>query len=256
MKYPLTALIPTYNEIEHIEAVIQSVSFAQEILVVDSFSKDGTAEKARELGATVIQRAYDNSASQKNWAIPQAQFEWIILVDADERVPPALQNEIVQLLQGNHPCKSYWIYRSNIFMGKRIRFSGWQGDKVVRFFHRDFCKYEEKHVHAEVITNGKVGVLNHKLDHLTYKGLRHWLDKSDWYTTWGAYDRSNRIKKVGFFQLVFKPFFTFFRDYILRFGFLDGKVGFILCAQASWYVFFRAVKIWRINEGEVLPRKK
>jgi glycosyltransferase involved in cell wall biosynthesis len=253
---PLTAIIPTFNEEVHIEAVIDSVSFADEVLVVDSFSTDRTVELARNKGARIIQRAYNNSASQKNWAIPQAKHEWILLVDADERITPKLQEEIHVILSGQPEHVAYWIYRTTEFMGRKVRYSGWQGDKVIRLFLRDKCRYEEKHVHAEIEADGSVGFLKNRMYHLTYKGLNHWLSKADWYSTWGAYDRLDRVNKVGSFQLLVKPAFTFFNKYFLRLGFLDGKVGFILAAQYSWYVFLRAVKIWRLQQGEKLPRKK
>ena len=163
----LTAIIPVGNEINNIESVIKSVDFADEILVVDSFSNDGTYEKALELADKVIQREY-TPASQKNWAIPQAKHEWILLIDADERVTPELKKEIIETLK--FPDKdnvAYWIGRKNHFMGKEVKFSGWRNDKVIRLFKRDFCKYENKNVHAEIIANGPIGKLNNKFFFIT-----------------------------------------------------------------------------------------
>ena len=161
----LTAIIPTGNEEHNIVEAIQSVSFADEVMVVDSFSTDKTVELAKPLATKIIQREYQNSASQKNWAIPQAKHDWILLLDADERITAALEQEIKNILS-NQPTESgFWIYRQNHFMGKKVRFSGWQDDKVIRLFKRDECRYEDKHVHAEITTQGKIGFLKNKMQH-------------------------------------------------------------------------------------------
>ena len=162
--HKVTAIIPTKNEAHNIESVLASVAWCDEILVVDSFSTDNTVELAKKYTSRIIESEYINSASQKNRAIPQAAHEWILLVDADELVTPELKNEIQELLkQDNIPHDAYWIYRKNYFMGKEVKYSGWQRDKVIRFFKRDTCRYEEKHVHAEVITSGSVSKLKNKL---------------------------------------------------------------------------------------------
>lgn len=254
MRAKLTALIPTGNEEHNIEGVIKSVSFADEVLIVDSFSKDKTVELASTFPVKIIQREYGNSASQKNWAIPQAEHEWILLVDADERVTPELQAEILKILEQDGETDAYWIYRQNYFMGRKLNYSGWQGDKVIRLFRKSKCRYEDKNVHAEVIVNGKTGYLKNKLDHFTYKDLGHLLYKSDRYTTWGAYDRVERTKKVTGFHLLLKPLFTFFKKYFLQLGVLDGKVGFILAFHSGYYIFLRSLKMWRIKEGEEIPK--
>ena len=168
----LTAIIPTFNEEHNIVEAIQSVDFADEIIVVDSFSTDKTVELATPLVTKVLQREYINSSSQKNWSIPQAQNNWILLIDADERVTPELKLEVVDKLKENPVESGFWIYRINHFMGKKINFSGWRGDKVIRLFKRDECKYETLHVHAEIISDGKIGFLNHKFNICGIEALR------------------------------------------------------------------------------------
>lgn len=250
----LSAIIPTGNEEHNIEQVLQSVSFADEIMVVDSYSTDRTVELARPHADKIIQREYENSASQKNWAIPQASHEWILLVDADERVTPELQEEIKKILQ--KPDKdAYWIYRKNFLMGRALHYSGWQGDKVIRLFRKSKCRYEDKQVHAEVIVNGSTGFIQKKLHHHTYSGLDSYLAKAYRYSTWGAYDRVPKTKRITLYHLLLKPMFTFFKMYFLRLGILDGKVGFILAAHSAHYIFERSLKIWRIKEGEKLNRE-
>jgi glycosyltransferase involved in cell wall biosynthesis len=252
----VTAIIPTFNEEKHISEAIDSVAWADEILVVDSFSTDQTVQIAKSKGVTVIQREYGYSASQKNWAIPQAKHEWIFLLDADERCTSELQDEIVQILSQKEapPFFAYWIYRKNHFMGKAINYSGWQSDKVVRFFHQS-CRYQDLRVHAEIIVPERgLGLLKNKIQHFTYSDLMSYLKKADRYTTWGAYDRLDKFqkqnKKIGYTYLIGRPLGRFFRHYFLRLGFLDGTHGLVVSLLASYNVFIRALKIWRLQNGE------
>ena len=246
----LTAIIPTKNEAHNIEAVLKSVSFADEIMVVDSFSTDDTVALAQKYTDFIIQREYQYSASQKNWAIPQASNRWILLVDADERITPELRSEIKEILEKGADKSAFWIYRRNSFMGKPVRFSGWQNDRVIRLFKRDECRYADKHVHAEIITKGKIGKLKNRMDHYTYKDLKTYLAKMDQYTTWSAYDRMPKIKKVRFFHLGIKPLYRFFTHYILRLGFLDGRTGFIISVFSAYSVFLRFLKLIQIKNNE------
>lgn len=246
----LTAIIPTGNEIHNIEAVIDSVSFADEILVVDSYSTDGTYEKALELATKVIRRNYEYSASQKNWAIPQAQHEWILLVDADERVTPELKVEIITILNNPQPnVVAYWIGRMNHFMGERVNYSGWRNDKVIRLFKRDACKYQDKQVHAEIIANGKVGFLKEKLYHNTYITFDAYLEKMNRYAWWQANDYDKKTGKLTPYHFIIKPFWGFFKHYIIQSGFRDGVVGLTIGYVQGYVVFMRYAKLWLLRKN-------
>ena len=246
----ITAIIPTFNEEENIERAILSVQWADEILVVDSFSKDKTLEIAGKYNCRILEHEYVNSATQKNWAIPQAKYEWIFLLDADECCPSALQKEIFTILEKGTLHSAFWIYRQNYFMGKKIRFCGWQKDGVIRLFRRDNCRYQGLNVHAEIISEGSVSRLKNKIDHHTYKSYSHFAQKFERYSTWSAKDRLKKTKKVTLYHLLMKPGFRFFKQYIIKLGILDGKVGFIICAMASYSVFLRYLKAWRMLENE------
>lgn len=235
----ITAIIPTFNEAHNIEAAIDSVGWADEVLVVDSYSKDLTVALAEAKKVKIIQREYENSASQKNWAIPQAKHEWIFLLDADERCTLDLKKEIKNLLAADDiPHQAYWINRANFFMGQKVNYSGWQGDRVVRFFMRDHCVYENKKVHAEIIANGSIGQLQNKINHNTYKDMDHFIAKMKKYAIWSAEDHLPRTRKVGFYHLQVKPLVRFLRHYIVKGGFLDGKVGYqiskIMAKGVKW----------------------
>ncbi len=172
-------------------------------------------------------------------------------MDADERIDDDLKNEIRSIVEsGSTSTVAYWIKRRNFFMGKEVRYSGWQGDKVIRLFMRDKCQYETKRVHAEVLADGHVGVLKNKLNHNTYKDIFHYLEKWDRYTTWSATDRANRGEKPGMYHFLVKPAFRFFQDYILKGGILDGLIGFLICSLSSMSVFMRSLKVWQLRRNQ------
>ncbi len=249
----ITAIIPTFNEEEHVAQAIKSVRWADEILVVDSLSTDKTVSLAKEHGAKVVEREYAYSASQKNWAIPQAEHEWIILLDADERVTEKLAKEIREELESPEH-DAYWIGRTNHFQGKLVRWGDWKRDAVIRLFKRDTCRYEDLHVHAEIQTTGSIGRLKHRLIHFTYKGMDHYMKKLDRYTNWGAHDRFNKGVRLNAFHLVLKPVWSFVRSYLLRLGFLDGTVGFTVARLAAFTAYTRTQKVMKLQRGEHVPK--
>ncbi|MGO3707624.1 MAG: glycosyltransferase family 2 protein [Mesonia hippocampi] len=246
----LTAIIPTGNEIHNIEEVIASVDFADEILVVDSFSTDGTYEKALEKADRVLQRKFDYHAAQKNWAIPQASHQWILLVDADERVTPELKKEIQTLLKNpSTDTVAYWIGRKNHFMGEVVHYSGWRNDKVIRFFKRDQCKYEDIYVHEEIIANGKVGKLENKLYHNTYTSMDRYLEKMNRYAWCQAKDYDKKTGKLTAFHFIVKPFWGFIKHYFIQAGFRDGVVGLNIAFIRSYSIFMRYSKLWLLRKN-------
>jgi len=248
----ITLIVPTYNEEKVLDrCIVSTKDLADEILVVDSFSSDNTLEIAKAHGARIIQRKYENSASQKNWAIPQASFSWILLLDADEWLTQKLYEELKQIKSQDHePIESgFWIYRSNHFMGKRVRYSGWQGDKVIRLFKKEDCSYKIQSVHSEIMTSGKLSFLRSYLNHDTYRGISAWEEKLERYAQWQAQDYSQKMGKVTLFHTLIKPLFRFFKHYILSGGFLDGYIGFRISKYAAWSVWLRYKKVIKIRSN-------
>jgi len=244
-KLALTAIIPTFNEEHNIKEVLNCVSFADEIIVVDSFSKDNTFDIAKNFATKVIQHEYINSATQKNWIIPQAKHEWVLIVDADERITEALQKEIVNVIENNPDKNSYWIYRTNFFMGKKINYSGWQNDKVIRLFKRDLCKYEDKQVHAEIIPCGNTGVLKNKILHNTYTNIDDYINKLNVYSWWLSKDLDEKkIGRITFFHIFIKPFYRFIYHYFIKLGILDGIPGYTISKLSAYAVWTRYIKLW------------
>ncbi|GJM34246.1 MAG: glycosyl transferase [Saprospiraceae bacterium] len=250
---PISVLITTHNEADNIRGVLESVQWADEVMVVDSFSTDETVALASTYTDKVLQRAYKGPADQKNWAIPQLSHEWVLILDADERVRPELKAEIQYWLQQEDiPFDAFWINRQNHFMGQQVRYSGWQGDAVVRFFRRDKGRYDAKQVHEEIVTDGiRVSRLKTKMDHYTFKDINHFLDKMRRYAEWSARDHQARTPHVGWFHLWIKPAFRFFKHFVLQRGFLDGKVGFVVSVIMAWGVFLRYVKMMEKERGRI-----
>lgn len=248
--HKLTAIIPAGNEIHNIEAVITSVDFADEILVVESLSSDGTFEKAQALATKVIRREFQYPASQKNWAIPQAKYEWILLVDADERLTPELKAEIIGILKNPDPkIVAYWIGRTNMFMGEKVNYSGWRNDRVIRLFKRDYCRYEDKYVHEEIIADGEIGKLKHKLIHHSYTSIDKYVEKMNRYATWQAVDYDKKTGKLTPYHFILKPFWGFFKHYIVQSGFRDGVVGLTIGYMQCYVIFMRYVKLWLLRKN-------
>ena len=238
----LSIIYTTFNEADTIGRSLESVAgWSDDLRIVDSFSTDGTAELlSLRADVQLTQRAYAGPADQKNWAIPRAAHEWILLLDADEIVTPELRREIDGLLSDPDLQDAYWIRRTNYFMGRRIRYSGWANDRVIRFFHRDRARYNDRQVHEEIVTEGlRVGELQGRLDHYTFKNLDHFLDKTRRYARWKARDVAPHTPRITLFHLLVKPVFRFVNQYVVRGGFRDGREGLIICYVVAYGVFLR-----------------
>ena len=245
----ITAIIPTFNEEFHIESAIKSVDFADEIIVIDSFSTDRTVEIVGRHDVKLIQRKFDNFSSQKNHAINLSQHDWVFILDADESIPVSLKKEIIETISIEAIEVAYWIYRVNIYMNKEIKYSGWQNDKSVRLFNKQFCKYDGKLVHENIIVKGKTGVLKAKMIHDSYKGIDAMILKRNKYAQFQAEMLFKEGEKPNLFHFIIKPIFRFFKHYIVQLGFLDGFRGFIVSFTYSYTVFMRYVKLWLLHHN-------
>jgi len=244
VREPLSVLIPTKNERANVRECLDSVRWAEEVVVVDSGSTDGTLELARPVADRVLEHAYENSAAQKNWALPQLTHRWVLIVDADERVTPALRAEIEAVLADPGRADGYWIRRANHFLGRPIGSAGWQRDRVLRLFDRLKGAYEPLHVHAEVQIRGRVGSLRERLTHHTYLSLDEYFEKFDRYTRWSAEDLKKRGIRGSTPRLLLRPWLRFLRMYVLEGGFREGRHGLVLCWLAAFSVFTKYARRW------------
>ncbi len=243
----LSVLILTRNEADRLPDCLASVAFADEVLVVDSQSSDGTPTIGEKAGARVLSRPFTDHADQKNWGLARLTHRWVLIVDADERVPPELATEIRGLLDRPDRKDGYWIRRSSVFMGRRIRGCGWQRERVLRFFDRERGRYLPRLVHEEVEVRGSVGTLTARLDHRPYRNLSEWIERSTRYAHLGANELHRRERPFRRRDLVIRPVLRFFKQWIVQGGWRDGGEGFVLCAVSAYGVL---VKYARLHELE------
>ena len=242
----ISAIVTTCNEADSIAECLESLMWCDEILVVDSHSTDATCEIAGQFeGVQVTRRTYYGAASQKNWAIDRCRHDWILILDADERVTPELRNEIEGLLESPVEAGAYSINRRTFAMGGEVRFSGWQHDRVVRFFRRGEARYPNRRVHADMRTMQRPEVLDGVLDHYMVESLEEYADRTRRYAFWGAAQlwRDGR-RKAGLWQVLVRPTWRFFRTYFLQFGVLDGIRGLVMCGVPAYGAFLKYATVW------------
>jgi FkbM family methyltransferase len=244
----LTVIIPAKNEREHIRAcVVSAQQVADEVLVADSGSTDGTLDIAHELGCRIIEREYRTSGNFKNWAIPQAAHEWVLILDADERVTPALAAEVRATIE-NPKHSGYWIYRRNHFLGHPIRFGPWKNDCCLRLFRRDVGRYVGLTDHAEVeLSSGTDGRLRERMTHYTCASYAQYLPKIARYAdvqsqVWHAEGRRTSRR-----QLILRFPLRFFQGYVLRLGVLDGMAGLQVCTLVAYMSYLKHAYLWQLQ---------
>jgi glycosyltransferase involved in cell wall biosynthesis len=246
----LTVIIPCKNERDHLAACVESVrEIATEVLVADSGSTDGTLQIARELGCRVIEREYRTSGDFKNWAIPQAAHEWVLILDADERATPGLRAEIRTVLD-NTEHNGYWLPRLNYFLGHPIRHGPWKNDRCLRLFRRDLGRYVGNTDHAEVgLSEGTAGRLRHRLVHYTCMSYTQYLPKLSRYAAVQAQIWHARGRKVRATQLLLRGPLRFLQGYLLRLGLLDGLAGLQVCALVAYQSYLKLAYLWELQHG-------
>lgn len=250
MSAKLTVIIPCKNERENIGPCVASArQVADEVLVADSGSTDGTLELTRELGCRIIEREYGTSGDFKNWAIPQAAHEWVFILDADERITPALANEIRTVLESPQQA-GYWVYRRNHFMGHPIRFGPWRNDRCLRLFERDSGRYVGATDHAEVkLTRGRPGKLREQLTHYTCDSYSQYLPKVERYANVQARIWHAQGRRATLLNLLFRLPLRFVQGYVWRLGFLDGLAGLQVCMLVAYLSWLKQAYLWQLTCG-------
>jgi FkbM family methyltransferase len=250
MTSKLTVIIPCKNERENIRACVASAHLvADEVLVADSGSTDGTLEIARALGCRIIEREYRTSGDFKNWAIPQATHEWVFILDADERITAKLAAELRSTL--DEPNKDgYWVYRLNHFMGHPILHGPWRNDRCLRLFRRDRGRYVGPTDHAEIeLGSGQTGRLRERLVHYTCTSYSQYLPKISRYADVQArvWQEAGRQPSLG--QLLVRFPTRFVQGYVLRLGFLDGLAGLQVCGLVAYLSWLKQAYLWQMQSG-------
>lgn len=246
----LSVVVLCYNQEARIEACLKSVSWADEVLVVDSYSTDRTMEIAQKYAIRVLTHEYVNYATQNNWAIPQAQHEWILIVDSDEIVSEQLQREIIELMKTDPKKDGYWIGRRNYLFGKEVFHSGWGNDRVLRLFRKGMGKYKDKNVHSRVHIQN-TGNLNGFVDHVSITSITDWVNKINKYSTWKAREKYEKHEiKTPLVHVFLRPPARFLKDLILRIGILDGWRGVLIASMSAFAEFLMAAKLLHFHHQE------
>jgi glycosyltransferase involved in cell wall biosynthesis len=250
----LTVIILTLNEEHNIRACLESARWADELIVVDSGSTDRTVEIARSFTPKVIDVAWEGYGAARNHALTAASGDWILWLDADERVTPALAEEIRNLLrEDGRSINGYAVARRAYFLGRWIRHSGWYPGRVVRLFRRGTGHFSETRVHEQLHLDGASASTQHDLVHLTDPDLHHYFAKFNRYTSLAADDMAAAGRAFRLRDILLRPPFTFVKMYLLRRGFLDGFEGFILAVLSSAYVFTKYAKLWERSRKNKEP---
>lgn len=235
----LSVTIIALNQEAHLGPCLESVSFADEIVVVDTGSADATVAVAQAHGARVVVTEWQGFARSKNFALDQARGEWVFSLDTDERVTPALREEILTVARGDGPLAGYRVPRKNFFGGRWIKHLGWYPDYTLRLFRRDRGRFRDREVHEEVVVDGPVGILTAPLEHYSYINLAEYAARQERYARLAAREmaQGGRVPRPG--ELAWRPFLTFMKLFFLKKGFLEGSLGLSLALQGSRYNFLK-----------------
>jgi glycosyltransferase involved in cell wall biosynthesis len=244
----LCVTVIAWNEEERLRACLESVTWADEIVVVDAESADKTVQVARDFTERIWVRPWPGFAAQKNFALEQATADWILSLDADECVTAELRERIGRIVRDDGPADGYSIPRKNIFWGAWVRHGGLYPDYQLRLFRRAAGRFADSLVHESVVVRGRVEALAEPLLHHSYRGLEDFVARSNRYSTLAARETVKRGGRAGLGGLLLRPLGRFLSMYVLRRGFLDGWRGFVLAVLYAQYVFLRMAKTWEARQ--------
>lgn len=249
MKQPLSVCLIVLNEADRLGPCLESLSFADEILVVDSGSRDNTLAVAQSFGAKVIEQPWLGYGPQKQFAVDRAEHDWVLCLDADERLTPGLAGEIREVLASPR-TDAYEIPRCNLFLGRWLRHGEGYPDRSLRLFDRRKARWSDDPVHEKVICEGRVGRLSGDLRHESADRLDRYLKKQNRYTSLQAEELALRGKQASVARMLFSPLLRFIKFYFLRRGFMDGVPGLIHILIGCMNSFFKYAKLYELQTSE------
>jgi len=242
----VTGVVTSFNEEHNIGPCLESLSWCDDIVVVDSFSTDRTPEIARSCDKVrFFQRTYYGAGAQKNWALQHVGGGWVFLLDSDERCTPELRREVENLLADGPSADGYTINRDVYFLGKRIRYSGWQHDRVARLFRHGTAYYENRRVHSLLHTSGAAPLLKSSIEHhMVDRSFDEYAFRLGKYGYWGAAQCWRDGERCRSIDVAFRPLWRFLRTYIIQRGFLDGQRGLVFCLLQSYSTYMKFAILW------------
>lgn len=246
-KAKISATIITYNEEQNIERCLKSIQWVDEIVVVDSYSTDNTIEICKKYKCNVIQTKWKGFGKTKKFAVDNTSNDWILSIDADEEVSDSLRDAIGQLLV-KPTYNGFNIKRRSFYLGKEIKHCGWNNDFPLRLFNKEHANFNEKEIHESVVLHLEKAKINEPLFHYTYPTINSHIAKMNKYSELYALRFIKERKKYSISSSIFFGIIKFLNMYFFRLGFLDGKIGFILCLNSSIGVYLKYIKTWQQNK--------
>jgi len=242
----ISFLIITLNEEIHMGELLKDLSFADEVIVVDSFSTDKTKAISESFSnVKFIEHRFENYTSQRNFAISQAKNDWVLFLDADERIGSKLKKELLNTIETNVTFTAFLFYRTFMFKDKVLYFSGWQTDKIFRFFNKNYAKYStDRLVHEKLEVIGKIGTFKNKLLHYSYSDYDSYKRKMISYGKLKAKEKFTKQLRPNLLALIFHPIYNYLYNYIVRLGILDGRKGVIICYLNAYSVYVRYQELY------------
>ena len=246
----ISLFIIAKNEAHRIAACIASAkNVVNEIVVIDGNSTDNTAALCKELGAQVFTREFDGFTNQKNFALSKVTNEWALNLDADERLSPALKDEILHAVQ-NPQIAGYYVPFCNYFLGKKMRFSGLNKEKHLRLVRTQKSHYVGGLVHEGLEVDGPLATLKHPVNHFSYNTIEDYFTKFNKYTSLAAKQLHQNGRRFSLLRVVFTLPFEFLKRYVLKLGFLDGIRGLFWASFSTYYVYVKYAKLWQLEQDK------
>ena len=252
----LSVTIITSNEADRIRGALESVAWADEIIVVDSESTDATVAIAREVTDRVVVKAWPGYVDQKNYAASLATHDWVLSLDADERVTPSLAASIRATLASTPAHAAYRIARVSWHLGRWIRTTDWYPDHQHRLYNRHVARWTGRYVHERLAVDGTVGDVGGELLHYPYRDIADHVETINRYTSGAARQMHEGGARATLLQCVVHPPLAFLRNYLLKRGFLDGTPGFIISAMNAYYVLLKFTKLWELEQPDAPPEPR
>ena len=251
LRKKISAVVIAYNDAPNIRKCLESLHWVDELVVIDSYSTDGTTEICREFTPHVFHYSFQGFGVLRNQALTHATYDWVFSLDTDERVTSAVQEEIEQLLLEGPSAQAYLVPRRNYFLGRWIKHCGWYPDyRQPQFFHKGYMRYREDLVHEGYELKGGLGYCHASLEQIPFRDIDHYWRKMDRYTALRAEAMHREGRTFHVHQLIVRPFFTFFKMYIFRGGIFDRKPGLILAILYAYYTFVKYAKLWEIQKNK------